>query len=53
MVYDLDYGTLNDLIMFNEFDPHETCMSRAIIDLRGSFNDIVMGSPKATTILAL
>ena len=53
MVYDLDYGTLNDLIMFNEFDPHETCMSRAIIDLSGSFNDIVMGSPKATTIIAL
>ena len=53
MVYDLDYGTLNDLIMFNEFEPHETCMSRAIIDLSGSFNDIVMGSPKATTIIAL
>ena len=53
MVYDLEYGTLNDLIIFNEFDPHETCMSRAIIDLSGSFNNIVMGSPKATTIIAL
>lgn len=53
MVYDLKYGTLRDLIENNKFNPHETNCGRAIIELCGTFNDIVMGSPKATTIIAL
>lgn len=53
MVYDLDYGTLGDLIMNNEFDPHETCMNRAIIDLSDSFNDIVIAGSKPRVLVAL
>lgn len=53
MEYELEYGTLNDLIMNNEFNPHETCIGMAIVDLSGSFNDIVMESSKPRTIIAL
>ena len=41
MVYDLKYGTLRDLIENNTFDPHETNCSRAIIELCGTFNEVV------------
>ena len=41
MVYDLKYGTLRDLIENNKFNPHETNCSRAIIELCGTFNEVV------------
>lgn len=41
MVYDLKYGTLRDLIENNKFNPHETNCGRAIIELCGTFNEVV------------
>ena len=53
MVYDLKYGTLRDLIENNKFNPHETYCSRAIIELCGTFNEVVTKSRKPRHIVSV
>lgn len=53
MVYDLKYGTLRDLIENNKFNPHETNCSRAIIELCGTFNEVVNKSCKPRHIVSV
>ena len=53
MVYDLKYGTLRDLIENNKFNPHETNCGRAIIELCGTFNEVVNKSNMPRHILSV
>lgn len=53
MVYDLKYGTLNDLLENNSFNPHETSCNRAIVALCGSFNEVVNKNCKPRHIVSV